>query len=84
MLSALFDMTHPQGAPGGYQKWLTDTLNTLTPQDYYLMKNHGVSLEALLQERALKNHKFEMHYEAYPYTEDYANSQIINLKKGRK
>ena len=54
MLSMLFETqgreearinnTFREGAPGGYNKWITSELNHLTPEEYQAMKENGLNL----------------------------------------
>lgn len=80
LVSGLFDANHVAGGPvGGYAHWLTQTLNSLSPQDKYLLQ-HGLQVEYINRVNAIKNGKFPIDLTQYPYDEDYVNKVIRNAR----
>ena len=69
MLTNLFASLNPtlEGAPGGYNNWLKNSLKDLSPQDYYLMKKHKLTIEDIQRLKALMNKDFPLDTSAYPY-----------------
>lgn len=65
--SLLLQTDVTRGAPGGYHRWLQDTLNNLTPNDLYLMKAHQLGIEDIMRIKALKSGRIHIDPSAYPY-----------------
>lgn len=68
------------GAPGGYHKWLGDTLKKMTPNDLYLMKQHGLTIEDIMKLKYIKSGEYPVDPTLYPYSDDYSNKVIKNQR----
>jgi hypothetical protein len=63
-------MKFQQSPPQGYNNWLKDTLNRLTPQDWYVLQhNHGVTPEDLGRLKQYVHGNYQLDPSAYPYND---------------
>lgn len=64
LVHQLFGMDLP---PDGYENWFKETMSNLTPEDYRMMKEHGMTMNDILFLKNFKQGHFGIDRTAVPY-----------------